>query len=284
MFLDLHTHSTASDGSLKPAELVRRAAEAGITALALTDHDSTAGLDEAEAEAGRHGMEFIRGCELSTSTEYGAVDLLGYYVPGGSAGFEARLQLLRGARMRRNALMLQKLNELGIVLDVDELAASGEGVFGRPHIARLMREKGYVKHVREAFDRYIAKDKPAFVPKEPFLPEEAVSFLSSYGVSSFLAHPMLIHAPKEWLDALVARLVPCGLTGLEAYHSEHDARGVRHILRLADKYGLLVSGGSDFHGEAKPHIALGRGKGGLKVPDFVLESLKQRRREQGLGS
>lgn len=279
--IDLHLHSTASDGSLRPAELMEAAARAGVSTLALTDHDTTAGLLEAGARAAELGLEFIPGVELSCSTEYGQLDMLGYYAPlpgaDGNGAFEERLTALRQARGRRNAVILEKLGALGLPLGLDELLAEGESAVGRPHIAALMLKKGYVGSVREAFERFLGAGKPAYVPKEEFSPEGAVRLLLSAGAVPVIAHPLLIRAPWEWLDALVAALAPLGLAGLEAYHSEHDARGVRNIVRLADKYGLIVTGGSDFHGAAKPQIFIGRGKGSLAVPHFVLEKLAARR-------
>lgn len=278
--IDLHMHSTVSDGSLSPVELMEAAASAGIQTVALTDHDSTAGLKEAAEAAERLGMEFIRGVELSCTTEFGQVDVLGYYIPLGNQFFEDELQRLRDARDRRNLLILQKLAEMGMPIDASELQSDGQSAVGRPHIAKLMIRHGYVKNVREAFERFIAADKPAYVPKEDFSPAEAVSLLAGLGALPVIAHPMLIHAPDEWLEALVASLVPLGLAGIEAYHSEHDNRGVRKVLALADKYGLIVTGGSDFHGDAKPNIALAKGKGSLCVPETVLGALEKARRDK----
>lgn len=272
--IDLHTHSTASDGSFMPGELVRHAAESGVTTLALTDHDSTAGLAEAAAESARLGVEFIRGVELTTSTQYGSVDILGYCLPDNDPVLEKKLELLRLARMRRNESIVERLNGLGLAVSMEEITAQGSSSFGRPHIAALMLSKGYINHPREAYQKYIGEGKTAFVPKEPFSPEEAVNLLAGAGAVAFVAHPMLVRAPEAWLDSLVRELAELGLAGLEAYHSEHDAKAVRHVVRLADKYNLLVSGGSDFHGRAKPHIQLGRGRGGLMVPEIVLEKLK----------
>lgn len=275
--IDLHLHSTASDGSMAPVELVEAAAKAGVSALALTDHDTTAGLGDAAAAAARLGLEFIPGVELSCSTEYGQVDVLGYYAPLDDRAFEKKLADLKAARDRRNALILEKLAGLGLPLSLEELMGEAGITIGRPHIASLMVKRGYVKSVREAFERFLGEGKSAYVPKEDFSPAGAVGLLASVGAVPVIAHPMLVRAPWEWLDALVASLVPHGLAGLEAYHSEHDGRGVRSIVGLADKYGLIVTGGSDFHGAAKPHIFIGRGRGSLVVPAFVLERLEARR-------
>lgn len=267
-------HSTASDGSLGPTQLMEAAARAGVSTLALTDHDSTAGLAEAARAAARLGMNFIPGVELGCSTEYGQVDVLGYYIPLDNPNFEKKLEALRTARDRRNALILEKLAGLGLPISSAELDEETESAAGRPHIAALMLKKGYVKSVHEAFERFLGEGKSAYVPKEDFSPADGVSLLASVGAVPVIAHPMLIRAPWEWLDELVKSLVPHGLAGLEAYHSEHDGRGVRNIVGLADKYGLIVTGGSDFHGAAKPRIAIGKGRGSLIVPEFVLEKLE----------
>lgn len=283
-YIDLHTHSTASDGSLAPAELVRQAAREGITILALTDHDTTAGLAEAEAEAGRLGLEFVRGCELSSHTPYGHADFIGLWLPEQSPLFEEKLAWMREARSRRNEVMLDKLERLGLPLGFDPAAFPNLKSLGRPQIAVQMVRQGYVKTPQEAFNRYLGRDRPAYVPKEACSPEEAVNMLHAAGAVTVFAHPMLLPAPPDWLVELIARLAPLGLDALEAYHSEHSNESVRRVLELADKYKLLLSGGSDFHGTPKPSIQIGRGKGGFRVPECVLEGLRARRREKQGGA
>lgn len=275
--IDLHLHSTVSDGSLPPEELMEVAAKAGVRIVSLTDHDSTAGLARAAAAAGALGMEFIPGVELGCSTEYGQVDVLGYYAPMNDARLEKKLRELRAARDRRNLLILEKLAALGLPVSPAELSAKVESAAGRPHMAAIMLKKGYVKSIREAFDRFLGENKPAYVPKEDFYPEEAVDLLAAVGAVPVIAHPMLIRAPWEWLDSLAGQLAGHGLAGLEAYHSEHDGRGVRKIVGLAQKYGLIVTGGSDFHGAAKPYICVGRGRGSLRVPETVPRDLEAAR-------
>lgn len=299
-YIDLHLHSTASDGSFSPTEVVELAAKVGITSLALTDHDTTAGLDEAEEAASWYGIEFIRGCEISCTTEYGAVDFLGLWVPRDDAGFEKKLEFLRNARGRRNQVILAKLEELGMPISLDECMEAqkdktcayseaplggvcGLNTLGRPHIAMELKRKGYVKTLQEAFDRFIGSGKPAYAPKEEFSPPDGVKFLSDSGAITLVAHPMLIRAPAEWLDNFVAGLVPFGLDGMEAYHSEHSNSGTRRVLDLTARLGLLVGGGSDFHGTSKPGIRIGQGYGELRVPAIVLDRLKERLHEKQAG-
>lgn len=278
-YIDLHTHSTASDGSLTPTELVRRAAAEGITVLALTDHDSTAGLDEAETEARRLGIEFVRGCEISSHTPYGHADFIGLWLPRDNREFEAELAWMREARARRNKVMLRKLDELGLPLGFDPAAFPNLKSLGRPQIAVQMARQGYVNTPQEAFARYLGRDRPAYAPKDSRSPEEAVKMLRDAGAVTVFAHPMLLAAPPDWLEALIERLIPYGLDALEAYHSEYSNASVRRVLDLAGKYRLLLSGGSDFHGAPKPSIQLGRGKGGFRVPEGVLDGLRARRRD-----
>ena len=275
----MHTHSTVSDGSLTPSALARVAAEAGVTALSLTDHDSTEGLEEAETAAGRLGLEFIRGCEVSAS---GSVDVLGYYLPRHSPPLEEALDRLRDTRNARNAAVLERLSALGMPLSEEEVRAQGVNVFGRPHIAAAMLHRGYVRRLGEAFALYLGNRGSAYVPKDVFSAEEAVSLLTGIGASSFIAHPLLLRLAESDLEKLVRRLIPLGLTGIEVYHSEHDRRGERLLLGMAERYRLLSCGGSDFHGRAKPGVELGRGRGGLRVPALVLDKLKEHRLERGL--
>ena len=263
-FIDLHTHSQASDGTDSPGQLVRNAQIQGLAAVAVTDHDTVSGLDEAEAAARDLGLEFVRGCELSTSTELGEMHVLGLWLPRDLAPLQDRLQYLRRKRSERNVRIVEKLQGLGVEIELDEVLheARGESV-GRPHIAAVLVRKGYVKD-------------------EVLQPEEAVEVLSSLGATVCLAHPMLQKLPEGWLEAFIERLLPCGLTAIEAYHSEHSEAASRRCLELARHYGLGVSGGSDYHGTNKPRIRLGKGYGSLRVPYSVLEELREMRARRGL--
>ena len=284
--IDLHCHSTASDGSDDPAELVRKAEHAGLAALAVTDHDSIAGLDEARRSAEGTGLELIRGCEISARGEGGELHILGLWIPRhhpNLSAFEGMLRELRDHRTARNQSMVYRLRTLGCSLSYDDvLAEAGGESVGRPHIASVLVRKGYAKSAREVFARYLGSKGSAYEPKKVLPPEEAVELLLSVGATAAIAHPGLITASDAWLEATIIRLKACGLSALEAYHSEHSERDVRFCLGLAARQGLVVCGGSDYHGRLKPDIALGTGRGGLRVPERLLDQLKQRRREQGL--
>ena len=284
-FIDLHTHSTASDGTDSPTELVRKAAQAHLAVLALTDHDTLAGLEEAEQEAKRQNMGFVRGCEISTATPWGEAHFLGLWIPEKgekTALLEAELEKVRQQRKERNLRIAEKLRTLGFDVSYEAAAAlAGGTAVGRPHFAALLCALGVVKDRKEAFRLYLGRDGLAYVPRRLMSPQEAVSLLKSTGAVVSMAHPRLLHAPVEELDHLLAGLKEQGLDALEAYHSEHDAGDVRLCVELASRHHLQLSGGSDYHGLAKPNISIGHGKGGLRVGFSVYEELMKYRREQG---
>ncbi len=282
-FIDLHIHTTASDGSDTPAQVVEKAARIGLAAVAITDHDTVSGLAEAEEAGRRFGVEVIRGCELSVTSEYGEVHLLALWLPEDLSMLESTLAQLRHKRNERNARILARLAESGIHLTPGDLGreAGGESV-GRPHIARALVRHGHAADTSEAFARYLGKGCPAYVPKENLEPEQGVRLAASLGALVSLAHPMLVRCPAAWLDAFTARLKTCGLGAVEAYHSEHSAQQERDAAALAARHGLLLTGGSDYHGISKPRVHLGRGKGGLRVTTAVLDRLKAARAVEGL--
>jgi predicted metal-dependent phosphoesterase TrpH len=284
--IDLHCHSTASDGSDAPAELIRKAVDAGLAALAVTDHDSLAGLDEAQRAAGGPKLELIRGCEISARGEGGEMHILGLWIPREHPNlnfFEGVLRELREHRSARNQIMVERLSKQGCSLSYDEvLAEAGGESVGRPHIAKVLVRKGYAKSAQEVFTRYLGSKGSAYEPKKVLQPEEAVELLLSVGATAAFAHPRLVKASDAWLEAAVVRLKACGLSAMEVYHSEHSEADTRFCLALAARQGLALCGGSDYHGKLKPDIVLGRGRGGLRVPGTLLDQLKQRRREQGL--
>lgn len=281
--IDLHTHSNASDGTESPTELVKKAKEARLSALALTDHDTIAGLPEAMRASRELNLEFIPGCEIAAASEFGEIHLLGLWVAQDNAELNQALEKMLFARSKRNKAIVEKLQDLGINLDYAELEklVTGESV-GRPHIAKALQDLGVVESQHEAFAKYLGRKSPAYVARELPSPEHGIRLLRNAGATVSWAHPMLSRAPKEWIMNTLDTLVLAGLDAIEAYHSEHSAEDSRFCVDLAAKHGLALSGGSDYHGREKTGIALGTGKGGLRVALWVLEKLKQRRLKQGL--
>ncbi|MDE5878608.1 MAG: PHP domain-containing protein [Desulfovibrio sp.] len=280
--VDLHTHSTASDGTESPAELVARAHAAGLAAIALTDHDTLGGLDEAENAARKLGLGFIRGCEISTREGGFEYHILGLWVPRKAEALDNWLGAVRRRRNERNAEMVARLRALGLDISLEDLQARARGSVGRPHMAAALVDKGYVPDVGAAFRDYLGSGCPAYVPKHVPPPEEAVRVLASVGASAVLAHPFLNAAARPTIAALAERLSACGLAALEAWHTSHSDADTRECVELAARLGLGLSGGSDYHGANKPGIGLGRGYGSLRVPVAVLEALRDGRRARGL--
>ncbi len=283
-FIDLHTHSIASDGTDSPVELVRKAAAAGLAAVALTDHDSLSGLDAAEEEAARRGLRFVRGIELAVKDDDGELHLLGLWMPRPSERMSTALAAIQKNRRERNHAMLAMLSRMGMPLDMRDVQSFSRGeAVGRPHIALALREKGYVQSRQDAF-RYIGFRGKAFVPRTLLSPEEGISLLHEEGAIVSLAHPCLSPwMTKERLERILAMFRAYGLRALEAYHSTHSPAHTRMCVELARKHKLLLTGGSDYHGRNKENIRLGSGFGGnVRVPLSVLEHLEAYRRERGL--
>lgn len=283
-YIDLHTHSLVSDGSDSPAELVKKAAGLGLAAVALTDHDSLAGLDEAEETARSLGIDFVRGVEIAVEDDFGELHLLGLWMPRPSARMREALAGMRRQREIRNQAMLDALRANGLPLTMEEVrAVSGGEALGRPHIALALVNKGCVASRKEAFDRYIGWNGAAFVPRVLLSPEEGIRLLRDEGATVALAHPFLSRLMTgERLDDLLSGFRASGLTALEAYHSSHDARQTRQCVDLAARHNLVLTGGSDYHGVNKEGIALGKGKGNVRVPSWVLSALREHRKSKGL--
>lgn len=282
-YIDLHTHSNASDGSDSPAELVNKAADIGLAALALTDHDTVAGLPEACSVGAERGVEIIRGCELSAHDAYGEVHILGLWLPLDLESFAGQLARMLANRGDRNQLIVEKLCALGLGLRYEDVLeeAAGEAV-GRPHIAKAMIRAGHVSSAQEAFARYLRTDAAAYVPKQTIPAKEGIEAMRSLGATVALAHPMLLRCSHELLKERIFSLREWGLDCIEAYHSEHSSAGERFCVDIAHKLQLGICGGSDYHGKAKPAVELGRGRGSLRVTMAVLDALKSRRCLQGL--
>ncbi len=280
MLCDLHTHSMASDGSDQPDEVAQKAAEAGLAAFALTDHDTVAGLSEAADAAALAGIEFLHGVEFSVRYSSGNMHILGYMMDLDDSGFVRVLERVQKARRDRTPRLIEKLAGLGIEITEDDLLAiSRGGQVGRPHFARIMVKKGYVRNVSQAFSRYLARGAAAYVPKSILRPEEAIGAIRNAGGIAVLAHPFsLMCSSAAALGEIVAWLSDCGLDGVECYYSEHSLGFTRQCLKICDEMSLMATGGSDYHGKAKPHISIGRGRGGLAVPYRCVEELRARLR------
>lgn len=266
--VDLHTHSAYSDGVLQPAELVRTAAAAGITALALTDHDTTAGLMEAETEATRLGLMFVPGVELSTGDDGDDVHLLGYFIDRHDADLQRALQRFASERSARLDRIVERLADAGVELDAARVRElGGQGTLGRPHVARAMIEAGYVRSIGEAFERYLRRGQPGFVARPKVRPEAAIAVVVAAGGVPVLAHPLGVAN----LDATLKQLVPVGLRGIEVYYGEYDDQVRTALRRTADQWNLVATGGSDFHGVG---FKAGRDLGGPAVPFESVERLR----------
>ena len=274
-YIDLHTHSTQSDGSMSPDELVRHAFEAGIQAIALTDHDSMRGVRTAIEQGRSLGIEVIAGVEISVSyaTE---MHMLGYFFSDNYGLLETVLEELRIKRDQRNRRIIERLNELGIDIalsDAESLAQ--EGMVGRPHIAQAMVNKGYAGSVKEVFDKYLSFRGLAYFKKEKLTPEEGIQEITKAGGIPVLAHPIYLELDHVGLDNLLERLAGAGLKGIEAYYTYNTPEQTDILLKLAEKHGLAITGGTDFHGSYKPDIEIGSGLGELKVPYRLLAELKK---------
>jgi len=265
--VDLHIHSTASDGRLNPADIVRQAAEQGLSAIAIADHDSVDGIVPALVAAKAFPeLRVIPAIELSTDVPQGEVHVLGYFIDYADREFQVTLERMRHSRLHRAQGMIAKLKNFGIYIDwerVQEIA--GTGSMGRPHIAQAMLEKGYITSFKEAFDKYISRDGPAYVEREKMTPVEVVELLLQVNGLPVLAHPFTAKNP----EMLIAGLRAAGLIGIEAYYDGYTADEISRLVSLAGKYGLIVTGGSDYHGlEATNETMIG----GVDVP---LESVER---------
>ncbi|OGP54819.1 MAG: hypothetical protein A2Y65_12095 [Deltaproteobacteria bacterium RBG_13_52_11] len=279
---DLHIHTTASDGIMSPAEVVRYAKGKGLRAIAITDHDTIEGLQEGIQEGNKLELEVIPGVELSADSLKGTMHLLGYYIDPTCSELVDKLMVVQRARVERNLKMVEKLRALGINIELSEVKAAPEhGQIGRPHFAYTMVQKGYAHNMQDAFDRYLRKGGPAYVEKFKFTPQEAMDFIGKAGGITVLAHPFTLNQlqPKD-LEALIVELKGQGLEGIEVYYPEHS-EGQRKFYRyLAQKYGLVISGGSDFHGLAKDAVDLGEGYGDRELTYSLVEAIKTRREQR----
>jgi len=278
-YIDLHVHSNKSDGSYSPSELVAYAVEKDLVAFALTDHDTVAGLDEAisYAKLSAPGCEVVPGIELSTEHESKDIHILGLYIDYKSDTFLHHLTAFQNSRELRNDKMCMKLREYGIDISMEKLRERfPASVVTRGLYAKYMFETKQIKNMQEAFDRYIGDNSPCFIPREKVTPEQAIELIHTAGGVAVLAHPILYHMSNHKLDAFVSQLKNAGLAGIEAVYTTYAASDERDMKRLAIKYDLLVTGGSDFHGTTKPNTDLGIGYGKLRIPEELLLTIKNK--------
>ena len=272
--IDLHVHTTASDSTASPAEAVRLAKEAGLSAIAITDHDTVSGYAEA-AEAGKkYGVEVVPGIEIST--KYGrAVHILGYYIDPDSDKLAPVLEWVVHDRDERNRKMAELMAADGLPVSDEEMHRRFGAVIGRPHFAEVLVELGLAKDIRDAFDRYVEKGQKYYLPRNFLSIERSVEIIREAGGIPVLAHPFQYKLDDAGLRELIEHCMESGLKGIECRYSGYSTEQSKYLGRLAEEYGLIKTGGSDFHGENKKHISIGTGTGALEVPYQYLEKLRE---------
>lgn len=280
-YIDLHVHSSASDGSFSPEEVVGLAKNAGLSHFALTDHDTVGGVEQALNHAKKiGGIEVIPGTELSCYYGNREIHIVGLFVNHKDETFLSELQKLKDAREARNERMVQNFVDAGIQLSVSELKhGNPNSVITRAHFARVLVEKGYCQDKNEAFQRYLGIGCPFYLPKPKVTPEHVLKLIIDAGGTAILAHPYSYKLSKSEVEALLDYLIPLGLSGMECYYSTYANGQVQELRSMALSKGLLVSGGSDFHGVVKPDISIGIGRGKLKVPKKLLDIIQTDRKK-----
>lgn len=273
--IDLHTHTTFSDGSFSPTKLVDLAIQQGVDILAITDHDTTEGLPEALEATKSLSLELIPGIELSAQFQNREMHILGYFINPTDSRFQARLEGHRSTRIGRILHILDRLQSLGMDISLEEVElASGTGTIGRPHIAQVLIAKGYIKTMKDAFEQFLGSRGKAYVQRIVPDAHEIIKWITDAGGIPILAHPYWEGFNKEDSATACQTLVEQGLQGLEVFYGTFSARHISFNLGLARRFDLLMTGGSDFHGTLKPDIALGKGRGSLHVPSKVVEQLR----------
>jgi predicted metal-dependent phosphoesterase TrpH len=277
--IDLHVHSSESDGDLSPKGVVHYAKSKGLRAIAITDHDTVDGIHDALEEGKNIDLEVISGVEISAQWYNGSMHLLGYYVSPSDKKLNEILKRLQLMRMSRNRKILERLNECGVYLNESHLMEfSKRGQMGRPHFARAMVKAGYVSAMEEAFQRYLSKGAPTYVDKERLQPEEAIHLITEAGGIPVLAHPYSLRIGDGLqFEARLLEWIDIGLMGIEGYYPDHDARNGPLYRYLGEKHDLIITGGTDFHGASKPDIKIGIGKGDLRIPYGMIEVLQERK-------
>ncbi|HIQ38174.1 MAG TPA: PHP domain-containing protein [Desulfocapsa sulfexigens] len=276
MSIDLHTHSWFSDGTKSPTELVQLAANSGVSAIAITDHDTMDGVDEAMAVSSEFGVEVVPGLEVSVIHKKKPLHILGYFMDPADSKLAAALSVLQEARDRRNAKIIAKLQAVGVAATVEELKKiSGIGQTGRPHIAKLLVNHGLVRSIPQAFDEYLKKDAKAYVARFAYSAEEAISFITEAGGLAVLAHPIQVDKTLNSLVTLLPVLKSYGLDGIEAYYPTQKKKMRKRIRMFARENDLLLTGGSDYHGDIRPGTRLAGGNN-VYVSPRLLDLMKVR--------
>lgn len=275
-------HSNFSDGSKTPEELIALGRASGLRAMALTDHDTVSGVPRFLAAAAESMMPAISGVEVSAEIEVGTLHVLGYGVNTRSGFLTEHLRWIRDGRAERNSEILLKLNRMGLrVSEADVAGAAGAEVVGRPHIARALIAKGYVRNKREAFDRYLARGRPAYAERRRLDARGTMDLIRAAGGLPVIAHPFTLKLTAREMRTFLKKLVEAGLAGIEVYYTEHSGEMQRQYRELAEDLDLLATGGSDYHGDMTPGIELGRGSGGLLVPDKVWDAVQAKLENRG---
>lgn len=276
-YIDLHVHSNASDGTLSPSQVVKEAKKAGLSAIALTDHDTTAGIEEAVHAGETLGIRVIPGVELSCVYQGKEIHILGLFVNYQDASFVRELNQLLSVRRWRNEEMLRRFQADNFDITMEDLMAGNpDTVITRAHFARALKEKGYASSMADAFQTYLQYGGKYCLKKELITPEHAMKVLTDNHAFPALAHPVQYKLEWEALDTLIASLTKLGLMGLEVYHSSQSPAQSRTLRSIARKYSLLPTGGSDFHGSNKLDISIGTGRGGLHISHLLLEDIEKR--------
>lgn len=278
-YIDLHTHSLKSDGSMTPTEVVEAAKAAGLAAIALSDHDTVDGLEEAIEAGKRLGVEVVPAIEFSVLSKT-ETHILGYFIDYKNPELLQMLKEIVDLRIERNHVTCARLNELGFDITLDEVRALAPNNFvGRAHFARVLMDRGYTSSVKEGFDKYMSVGKYAYCEKQHLSASDAVKLIAKCGGVSFLAHPHLTKLPDDELKAFLIELKGYGLSGLEGYYTDYTPEMEIKYRSLAEELGMIYSGGTDFHAKMKPHISIGTGLGNMKIPYSVLETIKSKKKE-----
>lgn len=273
--VDLHTHSNYSDGTFSPMEIIKCANKSNISSLALTDHDTVNGVEEAIYYGNKYGVEVISGVEISAMYDENELHIVGLFLDIYDVEFNKKLEIARNKRDERNFLMVEKLRENGIKIDYNNILKKSAGVITRANIAREIVECGYAKNNNECFERFIGKGKFGYVKPDLINVKDAINMINKNGGIAILAHPLIYKMSNKRLEMIVSEMAKDGLKGIEAYYSSYSQADINYVKLIAGKNGLVISGGSDFHGLNKPKISLGKGYGDLLVPYSVVEGLKK---------